>query len=372
MSNTSIGARVALLRQELGLTQTALAERMGFNHRQTLQAIERGERRLSVEELMKLVEIGSHPVEYFTNPFFWTGEGVFSFRADRAPASDVIDFERVAGGWVMLWRWLCDVSNLRVTSRPRLGIGKKSSFEDVTLVASRLVSWFDLGSVPAVKLAARIETELLIPVLFVDLPGGISGATYHHAGMHLILVNRKDVDGRRNFDLAHELFHALTWEELPPERFDGDASVSPAAKRREQLANSFASGLLLPEMTLRKYVNKEMPEVSSTAAFVSFAWQGSRHFRVSVQAFCWRLVALGVLTEQECRDVLVRVDVERPTRGSLHPEIPIFSKFFLSHLGRTLDEGLISSRRAASLLGMDIDGLADAFTAHELAVPFEL
>ncbi|MBN1447060.1 MAG: ImmA/IrrE family metallo-endopeptidase [Bacteroidetes bacterium] len=372
MNNSSIGVRVTLLRQELGLTQAALAAKMGFNHRQTLQAIERGDRKLSVDELIKLIEIGERPVEYFTDPFFWTGEGVFSFRADPASATAIDDFERVAGGWVMLWRWLCDVNNLRVTSRPRLGISKKSSFEDVTLVASRLASWFELGPVPALHLAPRLENELLIPVLFVDLPGGIPGATYHHAGMNLIFINRKDAEGRRNFDLAHELFHALTWEDLPPDRFDPDRSGPPAAKRREQLANRFASGLLLPEMSVRKYVKRSMPSTLDDSAFAVLARKGAEHFRVSVQAFCRRLVALELLDEQQCRDLLARTDIERSSRGSSHSDIPIFSRFFLSQLGTALDEGRLSVRRAASLLGIDIDSLADAFTVHDLAVPFEL
>ena len=35
-----------------------------------------------------------------------------------------------------------------------------------------------------------------------------------------ILVNRHEPRGRRSFDLAHELFHVLTWDAMPPERIE--------------------------------------------------------------------------------------------------------------------------------------------------------
>jgi Zn-dependent peptidase ImmA (M78 family)/transcriptional regulator with XRE-family HTH domain len=372
MRSKIIGGRIALLRRELGMTQAELAEKLSFNHRQTLQSIETGERRLTIAELMKLVEIGNRPVEYFTDPFHWTGEGRFSFRADGVPEKAITEFEQTAGGWIMLWRWLSSINDLRATSRPRLEIGKGSSFEDVAIIAARIVTWFDLGAVPALTLAERLESELLIPVLFVDLPVGISGATYHHEGMNVILINRKDSDGRRNFDLAHEFFHALTWDVLPPGRYDNDHPADRSAKRREQLANGFASALLLPEQNVRKYWKRKSFASADAVSRAKSAVQGAEHFHVSTQAFLWRLVALELLSEQECRDALSIA--ERATTSSVHTRLrsPVLSRFMLIQLGIALDDGRISVRRAASVLGLDIDSLAEAFESHDLQVPFDL
>lgn len=35
-----------------------------------------------------------------------------------------------------------------------------------------------------------------------------------------MLIARHEISGRRIFDLAHELFHILTWEAMPPKQFE--------------------------------------------------------------------------------------------------------------------------------------------------------
>ena len=35
-----------------------------------------------------------------------------------------------------------------------------------------------------------------------------------------MLINRDEVPGRRHFDLAHELFHILTWDAMPPDHVE--------------------------------------------------------------------------------------------------------------------------------------------------------
>ena len=65
-----------------------------------------------------------------------------------------------------------------------------------------------------------IERELGAQVLFVEAPAGVSGAAVHLPGLMAILVNRREPTGRRNFDLAHEIFHLLTWDSMPPARVE--------------------------------------------------------------------------------------------------------------------------------------------------------
>ena len=71
-------------REKAGLTQVDLARQMGLEHRQTLAAIEAGERRLSADELLRAMEILRVDLDYFTDSFRLVGaEGRFSFRAQR-------------------------------------------------------------------------------------------------------------------------------------------------------------------------------------------------------------------------------------------------------------------------------------------------
>src|ERR1700722_9934115 len=75
-----IGARIKALREERKLSQDDLARLFGFKDRQTVSAIETGERRLSAEELLAAVEKLGASLDYFTNPFLLVGEGKFSWR----------------------------------------------------------------------------------------------------------------------------------------------------------------------------------------------------------------------------------------------------------------------------------------------------
>ncbi|MEY4916580.1 MAG: hypothetical protein RL616_493, partial [Verrucomicrobiota bacterium] len=53
MSANLFGTRIRALREARDLTQDQLADRLGFKDRQTLSAIETGDRRLSADELLR-------------------------------------------------------------------------------------------------------------------------------------------------------------------------------------------------------------------------------------------------------------------------------------------------------------------------------
>jgi len=90
-------------------------------------------------------------------------------------------------------------------------------------------------------------------VLYVDAPEGISGSACQTPGLNAILINRKELEGRRHFDLANECFHLPTWERMQPEYrepVEGDYRGKGRHKRIERLADNFAAALLMPERAL--------------------------------------------------------------------------------------------------------------------------
>ena len=115
----------------------------------------------------------------------------------------------------------------------------------------RFAADFKLGPVPAEQLAEVMERELGVLVLMVDAIEGVSGAACRLPDLDAVLINRHEVPGRRNFDLAHELFHILTWDAMPPEHVE-DASEQSKI-RVEQLANNFASAVLMPAEVLDRF-----------------------------------------------------------------------------------------------------------------------
>jgi hypothetical protein len=48
---------------------------------------------------------------------------------------------------------------------------------------------------------------------------------------------------------------------------------------------------------------------------------------------------------------------------------PLFSKTFAEVIARSIDEGRLSARKAATILGLTLDDLAGLLTAHGVAAP---
>src|SRR6266487_3101111 len=158
MSVPLIGARIKALREQRGLSQDDLARLFGFKDRQTVSAIETGERRLSAQELLVAIEKLEAPLDYFTNPFVLVGEGKFSWRQSNVGLAQLNAFERVAGRWIAANRRLApEVGRPAPYLRQTLKLTARSTFEDAVAAGERFAKDFELGSVPAKHLAEVME-----------------------------------------------------------------------------------------------------------------------------------------------------------------------------------------------------------------------
>src|SRR5271166_2228392 len=252
MSAGMIGARIRAKREELGFSQEAVTRYLGFKDRQTLSAIETGERRVLAEELLRFAEVLAAPLDYFTDPFLLAGEGRFSWRQSGVPAPKLDAYEQETGRFIALFRVLgAGMGQRPPLLRRALTLTKSSTFEDAVAAGERFAAEFALGDAPARQLAEAMESKLGILVLMVDAIPGVSGAACRLPELDAVLINRREVPGRRHYDLAHELFHILTWEGMPPERLEDTAAVPRG--RVEQLADNFASALLMPRAALARF-----------------------------------------------------------------------------------------------------------------------
>jgi Zn-dependent peptidase ImmA (M78 family)/DNA-binding XRE family transcriptional regulator len=364
-----VGQRVKLAREDADLSQEELASQLGFNDRQTLSNIEAGKRKLTAEELLKLMEVLGKSMDYFTDSFSLIGEGAFSWRARGAVPATLEQFESKARKWVATYLRLGEIHGEPFNPlMQQLALSERSGFEDARAAAEALVAEWNLGEVPARRLTEVAEEKLGILVLHVDAPADVSGAACHHARFNTILVNRREPDGRRNYDFAHEMFHVLTWKTMPPRHVDEVASVQGTkAKRVEQLADNFASALLMPEKSL-------MPRWEQRGDQEIHGWlnQTASEFQVTALALYWRLRHLGCLTAAAS----LEVDPQRLTWNGLSPSaqtLPkLFSRRFVERLRRALERGDLSVRRAAGLLECTIEDLEDLFKSYEMEVPFDL
>lgn len=369
--NELISRRLKHAREKLGLTQAQLTEKLGFKDRQTLAAIEAGQRKLAAEELLRAMQVLGVDLDYLTDPLRLVGEGTFNWRADRRVTPSLLDqFERTAGNWIATFRRLGEDQGIRATLLHKtLPLNVRNTFEDAMGAAEALGVEWRLGDRPAQELKRAVQRELGGLVLYVDAPKGISGAACQLPGLNTILINRNEPEGRRHYDLAHECFHLLTWEQMPPEHteaIEGNYRGKGTQKRVEQLADNFAASLLMPARSLKPLWDARGEDINDWMNRTASA------FLVTAQALKWRLTNLGWLSKADHLDIQDSrlVANGRPEAEQQKPRL--FNEDFVRRMHTALERGDISVRRAASVLEITIEDLADLFRDYGLPVPFDL
>lgn len=362
-----IGRRLKTRRESLNLTQETVAEAMGLS-RQILARIEKGERQIRPPELAAVARMLQVDPDFFVDPFSAAGEASFSFRADGADPKVLEEFEDVAGRWIATYRELGRKEGKEEQFLiPSLSLNRWSSYEDAHSAAAQVRQDLKLGRVPAKDLSTQLSTEWGILVLFVNAPEGVSGAASRLDGhLRVILVNRHEPIVRQNWNVAHELFHVLTWDSIPPRKVESSVRKTGRRDRTEELADNFAAELLMPEPAVREAWTRRGQEdvtewMSRTAA----------EFRVSGSAMKWRAVNLGLISRSAAPDDCKVASVDPVALGFLEPP-PQFNLLFVHRIHAAVEEGRLSLRKACRILGLDSSEFVDLCRSYGRHLSYEV
>lgn len=356
-----IGKRLKFARASY--SQEVLASALGLNDRQSISAIELGERKITPEELIKAADFLGKPVEFFTDPYIVPESSGFSFRANKLDPKILGDFSEQATRLISAHRRFRDL--LGETTSP-----VQAQLRDVTLktplkVASsygeQSAEAWGLGQVPGERLREVAEDKIGISILFVDGGAAVSGAACRLDDGDVILINRNESEGRRNFNIGHEIFHLLTWHEMPPEALDLEADNEFRPKSRcEQLANSYSGGLLMPSGVV-----KTRWEDRKNQTLADWLLKNSAEMRVSPAAIYWRLVDLELIDKDE-HPFSIGTKAKSPPR-----QTPLlYNRPFVTRLQKVLERGNLSVIRATEILDCSIEELVKLFESYNLEVPF--
>jgi len=292
MDQATIRRRLQALRERRGVSQADLSRALGFNDRQTLSDIELGKRQVAPEDLVHAARFFDVETDYFTDPLELAGEASFSWRKTAA-ADGLESFEQRAGGWIATYRHLRRLKGESVNSLlMQVGLNKKSSFEEAADEGDAVSRSLGLDDVPAARLASVLEDKLDTLILHVDTAAGVSGAACQLGPLNTIIINRREPTGRRAFDMAHELFHLLTWRDMPPEHTEEEGNLTRSQKRIEWLADNFAAGLLMPRQSILDLANRAFPSTDDAESMARWIREAATQLHVSGPAMKWRLVAL--------------------------------------------------------------------------------
>jgi Zn-dependent peptidase ImmA (M78 family)/transcriptional regulator with XRE-family HTH domain len=338
-------------REALGLTLKDVSHKLGFSHYQILSSMESGKRDIKAWELASLSKIYRRDINYFLFPEEQKKESEILWR-NPEPNSQQEEVKRTFFNYCEKYKALLkllgekEVENrglLLLTDKSELL--NKNSFEYAAKKASDYLNLLRLGARPSCSLAKILEDKIGVKILYLNLPDGISGgSTISEFGM-AILVNSNDAPWRRNFDLAHEFFHLITWGHFRFEQIYKKDNI-------ERLANVFASAFLMPEDEIRREVRKRI--ASGKITYFSLI-EIAQDFDVSIEALLWRLVNLGLLDKKVVSKEIELgklKEAEKKTRNvDTRMRNPYLSPRYISLAIRAFHLGKISKAKLAEYVG---------------------
>jgi Zn-dependent peptidase ImmA (M78 family)/transcriptional regulator with XRE-family HTH domain len=289
-----LGQRLKVARTSARLTQEQAARHLDLA-RTTVVAIERGERRVAPEELVRLCELYNVLPGRLLQPDTVHADLAVQFR--RAMASDdtealaVIPFlQELASRYVELERLLERPLEPAYPRIYRLHHGVLE--EQAEDLAAEVRSLLGIGNSPIPDVLTLIETELRIRLFVVPLPSKISGVYACHPSVDAcILINANHPKARKNWTGAHELGHFMIDRQCTEITED----EVPHHSREERFANLFAGAFLMPASTVRKRY-REVCEKEGKFSARSLIYLADA-FYVSPHAMSLRLEHLGLFAK---------------------------------------------------------------------------
>ena len=345
-------------RESLDFTLKEVSEKLGFNNYQTLSSIEAGEREVKAWELAKLAEIYGRDMDYFLNIDLPQKEVRVLWRSPKTSPQKTLT-ERQFISICMRYQNLLNLLNEPDVSYTGLifkiekhRLLAQDAFKYVENLASKYISILKLGYRPACSLPKILEEEMGIKIIFMPIDSNISGGSTidDNFGM-AVLVNANDAPWRRNFDLAHEFFHLITWEDFAPDEIYQDEARGKS--RIEQLADVFAASLLLPEEQVRDEF--EIRTEKNSISYLNLVGI-ARDFDVSIEALLWRLVNLDLLKKKNIKEELETgaiKDIDKKHRHTdwAETEKPYLSAKYISLAIKAFQLGKISKGKLAEYVG---------------------
>ena len=340
-----LGERLKKVRESLGLTLNEVSDKIGFNNYQTLSSIEDGSREVKAHELAALAKVYLKDINYFLDEDKLVEEKVLIYWREAISDDKIKNLKEQ--------EFLQYCRNYYELEK-KAGIDHKSSLppfemdpnafdykkcEELAVACSGVMQ---LGSRPACSLEKILEEKYNVKIIYLDL--GLNGSAACSKGYYgsAILINSSDAVWRRNYDLAHELFHLITWD-----MFKDPSSIV------EKWANCFASTLLLPAEEITSEIKKRsVNDQISDLDLISVA----REFLISTEALIWRLVGLRFITSKNAETWLNNSDVrglDRKVRSTDKKEAPHISDRYVNLAFKAYQQGFISKGKLAGYLNVD-------------------
>jgi Zn-dependent peptidase ImmA (M78 family)/DNA-binding XRE family transcriptional regulator len=326
-----LGARLQEARKARGLTQQEVADLMHMA-RTTLVAVEKGERRLSPDELLRLAALYGRPVSELVarqtviEGFVPQFRAVLreDFEADADLQKVTAELQRLAEDYVELER-LCGWKSAK-SYPPQYSTTNTQPEQVAEEIATAERNRLGIGDGPLSSLRERLETDVGLRLFYFDMPSRISGLfVFNEALGGCAAINVRHPKDRRQWSLSHEYGHFLTSRYQPEVTFLVEKRRS---SQRERLADGFAKYFLMPASGLNRRFS-ESNRASEEGITLAQVCTLADLYQVSLQAMILRLEELhrlpsGTWAKLEAQGLEVRraqqlldIDVNVPVKDKL-------------------------------------------------------
>jgi len=277
----SIGKRIRFFRRHSGFTQQKLASQVGFNSKETISQIERGDREIKAWELAELSRILSVNINDLLRDEEPEKKPVVLWR--QSPGEQTLSREALFIKRCRQYALLDELSGRKGGwNFPQKKVNPDHlNFEIADQLAIEIRREFSLGDRPAQMLENTLQNVYGVIIWYMDMGEGSAASTIGPFGP-AILMNSNEAPWRRNFNFAHELFHLITWLSIPPSLQSNNPDLWDWV---EKVANSFASSLLLPSESVNLELNKYIKNGKITYYDIIVI---ARSFGVSSEALLYR------------------------------------------------------------------------------------
>lgn len=352
-----LGQRLTEARKARGMTQEAAAEVLGLS-RPTFIAIEKGERAVRSEELVRLAELYGRSLHELQRRRPPVRDFVRHFRSAMPEEADA-DGELLAA--VALLQSLADhyLELEEVCGAPLARnypapypIAHLDATTAANEVADRERCRLGLGDGPLPELRELLEGDVGLRIFCLALPARVSGLFLFTEELGpCIAVQRLHPAGRLRWSLCHEFAHFLV------DRYEPEVTVlrSGRTSRKERFADQFAGSFLMPESGLRRRFHDQLRAAGQVTP--GSLLRLAELYGVSFEAMvlrCEDLRLIPVGKWQQLRDRGFRVAEARAPLGldeaREEPELP---KRYVELAVRAYEEGLLTEGQLVDILHTD-------------------
>jgi Zn-dependent peptidase ImmA (M78 family)/transcriptional regulator with XRE-family HTH domain len=288
----NIPERLRYARERTGLTGPKVQELTGIGQ-SSLSEFENGRREPSLAQLQRLAAAYRRSLSFFLEDGPIPQEQVLWREKPETAAADVeAHFLRLCERYHNLEIWTGE--EIPVCLPQASGRAEGYGYPEAEALAKRVRDSLELGDWPGHSLLPVLEEVCGVKVFHLEFePTGTAASAKSDTFGAAVLLNDANARWRRNFDLAHELFHLLTWDIFRGPVTNG-ATSSCATETEEKLAQCFAVNVLMPSDAVRAALNRKVKD--SGLPFEGL-FDVARQFDVSVEALLWRMHNLHMLSE---------------------------------------------------------------------------